>query len=32
MATGGGLADPVDGDEMFGGQLVAVDTDGLWRA
>ena len=32
MITGGGLAGPVDGDEIVGGQLVAVDNDGLWRA
>ena len=32
VTTGGGLAAPVDGDEIVGGQLVAVDTDGLWRA
>ena len=29
VTTGGGLAAPVDGDEIVGGQLVAVDTDGL---
>ena len=32
VTTGGGLAIPVNGDEIVGGQLVAVDTKGLWKA
>lgn len=32
VTTGGGLATPVNGDEIVGGQLVAISTDGLWRA
>ncbi|MCJ1451608.1 hypothetical protein MMC28_001948 [Mycoblastus sanguinarius] len=32
VTTGGGLAIPVDGDEIVGGQLVAVDTRGVGRA
>ena len=32
VTTGGGLAIPVNGNEIVGAQLVAVDTRGLWRA
>ncbi len=31
VTTGGGLADPVNGDEIVGGQFIAVDTRGAWR-
>lgn len=30
VTTAGGLQAPVNGDEIVGGQLVAVDTRGLW--
>lgn len=32
VTTAGGLEAPINGDERVGGQLVAVDTRGLWRA
>ena len=32
VTTAGGLEAPINGDERVGGQLVAVDTRGLWSA
>ena len=32
VTTGGGLQAPINGNEVVGGQLVAVDTKGLFRA